>query len=175
MKRIALIAMLLSSSLVSMAGVYKWTDEQGNVHFGDKPVKGSEKVKIQPPVIAVPQAIPVKNKSNVPQADNVAYQLAIASPVAQETIRSAEGIVNVSLTVSPVPTDEVSYKVYFDGQLVDGAGSSLNLRLSGVERGSHQVRAVMVGENGQALAESQGVTFFLRQPSVNSPKRKKKH
>ena len=29
------------------AGVYKWTDDQGNVHFGDRPpAKGAEEVKV---------------------------------------------------------------------------------------------------------------------------------
>lgn len=32
------IALILLVSLPASAGIYKWTDSEGNVHFGDKPV-----------------------------------------------------------------------------------------------------------------------------------------
>jgi hypothetical protein len=174
MKRITLIAILLSSSLVSVAGVYKWTDAEGNIHFGDKSVEGAEKVKLQPPVVAVPQAIPLSDTRDNADDALVSYKLAIASPAAQETIRSAEGKVNISLTVDPLPKEKVSYKIFFDGQEVKGKGNSLNLFLSGVVRGTHQIRALMVDESGKTLAESKSISFYLRQPSINNPAHKKK-
>lgn len=38
MKKLVLILLLLSASTI--AEVYKWTDENGRVHYGDNPVKG---------------------------------------------------------------------------------------------------------------------------------------
>ena len=37
MKRLVLAAVLLAIPLISLAGVYKWVDDKGHVHFGDKP------------------------------------------------------------------------------------------------------------------------------------------
>lgn len=45
------IALLLTLAMAGAAGagqIYKWTDEEGNVHFGDKPAgEDSERVAIQ--------------------------------------------------------------------------------------------------------------------------------
>lgn len=35
---------------VAQAEIYKWTDEAGNVHYTDKPVKNSKQVEIKPEV-----------------------------------------------------------------------------------------------------------------------------
>jgi len=42
---IAVIGLLLSAS--AMAGVYRWVDAQGNVHYTDKPQGQAEKVEIE--------------------------------------------------------------------------------------------------------------------------------
>lgn len=41
-----LIILLLFLSSVTNAGVYKWTDESGNVHYGDKSTISSEQLNI---------------------------------------------------------------------------------------------------------------------------------
>jgi hypothetical protein len=44
----ALMLVLLAAGSTAMGQIYKWTDEEGNVHFGDKPAgEDSEKVAIQ--------------------------------------------------------------------------------------------------------------------------------
>jgi hypothetical protein len=40
MKRVLLFAALIVWSAVASAVVYKWTDAQGNVHYGDQPPNG---------------------------------------------------------------------------------------------------------------------------------------
>jgi len=42
-----LIALLLFFSSLANAGIYKWTDENGKVHYGDKPTAGGEELNIQ--------------------------------------------------------------------------------------------------------------------------------
>lgn len=37
---------LVVMTSVAQAGVYKWTDEQGRVHYGDKPTSTADEVKI---------------------------------------------------------------------------------------------------------------------------------
>lgn len=47
-------AVLLILSLLPMlaaAEIYRWTDEQGRVHFGQRPVAGAEPVEVRPQVI----------------------------------------------------------------------------------------------------------------------------
>ena len=42
-----LITLLLSFSCYANAGIYKWTDENGNVHYGDRPTTTSEKLNVR--------------------------------------------------------------------------------------------------------------------------------
>ncbi len=44
---ILFIASILFLNLPVLAGVYKWTDANGKIHFSDKPHKNSDEVKIQ--------------------------------------------------------------------------------------------------------------------------------
>ena len=44
--KILLIAMLLFFSALVNAGIYKWTDENGKVHYGDKPTASSAELNI---------------------------------------------------------------------------------------------------------------------------------
>jgi hypothetical protein len=57
-RTILLIALGLLFSTPALAGVYKWTDEEGNVHFGDRPPsqEGAEQVKV--PKSAPPSQAP---------------------------------------------------------------------------------------------------------------------
>jgi len=50
-----LITLVLLFSAYANAGIYKWTDENGNVQYGDKPTASSEQLNIKveaPPVPA---------------------------------------------------------------------------------------------------------------------------
>lgn len=48
MKRLGILLVLLLSTAASANPVYKWTDKNGRVHFGDKPVANSEMIKGKP-------------------------------------------------------------------------------------------------------------------------------
>lgn len=44
--RTVVLLVLAGLSFTSMAEIYKWTDAQGNVHYGDKPVRQAEQMHI---------------------------------------------------------------------------------------------------------------------------------
>jgi len=48
-KLYSLVTLLVSLSFVgnAVAGIYKWTDENGNVHFGDKPADASSATQLK--------------------------------------------------------------------------------------------------------------------------------
>ena len=46
-KKFIAILLLLSANIVFSAGVYKWTDADGNIHYGDRPVDSAEKIKVK--------------------------------------------------------------------------------------------------------------------------------
>jgi hypothetical protein len=49
MRGLLLIAWMLPT--LAAAEIYRWTDEQGRVHFGQRPVAGAEPVEVKPQVI----------------------------------------------------------------------------------------------------------------------------
>ena len=49
MQRLFLIALLLPG--LATAEIYRWTDEQGRVHFGQRPAAGAEVVEVKPQVV----------------------------------------------------------------------------------------------------------------------------
>lgn len=49
MRHLLLIAALLPT--LATAEIYRWTDEQGRVHFSERPVAGAETVKVKPQVV----------------------------------------------------------------------------------------------------------------------------
>ena len=44
--RLAIATICLAASCAFAGDVYKWTDEDGNVHYGDRPTAGSERMDI---------------------------------------------------------------------------------------------------------------------------------
>jgi len=43
-----LLILIITAAATANAGVYKWTDEQGNVHFGDRPTSSqAEQIKLK--------------------------------------------------------------------------------------------------------------------------------
>ncbi|MGQ7956718.1 DUF4124 domain-containing protein [Pseudomonas sp. SP16.1] len=49
MRHLLLIASLLPT--LATAEIYRWTDAQGRVHFGQRPVAGAEPVEVKPQVV----------------------------------------------------------------------------------------------------------------------------
>lgn len=43
-----ILALLLLTGAVSAAEVYKWTDDKGRVHYGDRPHQSAEKLNVKP-------------------------------------------------------------------------------------------------------------------------------
>ncbi|MCY1287233.1 hypothetical protein D9M68_267610 [compost metagenome] len=53
MRRLLCVALLCMGGLSSgqAAEIYRWTDAQGRVHFGQKPQAGAEQVEVRPQVV----------------------------------------------------------------------------------------------------------------------------
>ncbi len=44
--RMLVVTLLMLNSIMAGAEIFKWTDEKGNVHYGDKPMKNSTQVEV---------------------------------------------------------------------------------------------------------------------------------
>jgi len=51
MRTLFLFALLGACILPAHAEIYRWTDAQGRVHFGERPQQGAERVEVEPQII----------------------------------------------------------------------------------------------------------------------------
>ena len=118
-----------------MAQAYRWVDENGVVHYSDRPVDGAEQILLPrdnqqrrptppPRTTTAQQSAPDEQA----QEESVGYEsLIISSPAPEETLWNIEGVLNVSLSIQPGLQPGHRVRVYFDGtpQIVTGASFQL--------------------------------------------------
>jgi hypothetical protein len=169
---IMIIRILLALSLIvsqsAFAGVYRWTDESGTVHFGDTPGPGAEKVEVPPPQVyeSPPVTAPVPKREPSRKTAFTYERFGIVKPEQGETLHDASGAVQVSLMVEPGLQAGHQIRFYMDGVVAENPDRSTSLTLSNVPRGSHTIKAEIVDAQGNKVAETAPVTFHLRRPSV---------
>lgn len=131
MKLILIFLSLFVTSYVQ-ADVYKYINKQGKTAYSDKPIQGSEKIVVPPVMTYQAPAIPKTNgpvvaDEKTPKIERVPYQiLEIISPVAEGTVRSNQGIVKVSYTLTPSLQKGDELVLFVDGK------EQLGLTLAGV-------------------------------------------
>jgi len=171
---ILLLFGLLAASTV-LAQAYRWVDEDGVVHFGDRPPADAE---TQVEAIVLPEAnvitirtyertTPDSSNANDAEESDGAFRyenFEIASPSAEETLWNIEGILQVSLNVTPAIRPGHKVRVYFNGEtrLVVGTRFSIDE----VWRGVHNIQAEVIDETGKLMIRSRTNRFYVQQNSV---------
>ena len=167
----------LLAATAAMAEAYKWVDEDGVTHYSDRPREGAEVVQLseytkttgariyraprqaaEGPAAAAAEETPFKYES-----------LSVASPGAEETLWNIEGVLNVSLALSPGLQSGHQVRVYFDGQprLVNGT----SFQIEEVWRGVHNIQAEIIDETGKLMIRSRTNRFYVQQTTVGIPGR----
>jgi hypothetical protein len=168
---------LVLAAGMALAQAYRWVDENGVVHYSDRPQAGAEEVELE---TAPAIDMPVPRRTIAPRraasadgdrdsASAVGYEtLEIASPAAEETLWNLGGVLNVSLNLQPALQQGHQLRVYFDGtaQAVD----STQFQLQEVYRGVHNLQAEVLDENGQLLIRSQPSRFYVQQTTIINPR-----
>ena len=153
----------------AFAGLYKWVDADGNVHYTDHPPpQGAEEVTLPPTVTYKPTSIPAESAPTEPGAKEVVpYQgLTISTPKMNETIRSNTGEVSVQFSLTPNGLNKGDkFRLMVDGKALEQEFTQPQVVLRNVDRGSHTVQVHAVNAAGQVEISSQSVIFHLRRES----------
>ena len=173
MIRQALITALVVSFLlpgIAHAVICKTVDADGVVAYTDVPSRECQTpVKLPPNSTYEPRPLPASvlgKKDDEPgekKGFNGYRSMQIVQPEADGTIRSSEGKVPVAIVLEPALHQGHRVAVFLDGKKVQGNFDGLAIELSGVERGTHSVRASIADAKGKKLIESPEVKFSLRQ------------
>lgn len=163
MRSLLLLLSLLFTVVPSSAQtVYKVVAADGTVTYTDKPVPGSEPVRLTKLNTAEPLASPSRlTTAQTTQATN--YTIIINNPAKEATIRNNLGEVTISANIQPVASG--SYQLHMDGGIVATSSSGV-FRLSDIERGAHLIKISFVDNKGKILASSEQQTFYMHKASA---------
>jgi len=167
-----LLGLLAASAALSQA--YRWVDENGVVHYSDRPEPGAELI-ILPEYSASrqrrgyqrPAATSRSTQSNQasPATAPFSYErVEISSPGAEETLRNIEGILNVAVTVTPALKAGHQVRAYFNGNGEIVSGTSF--QIEEVYRGVHNLQVEIIDENGKLMIRSRANRFYVQQNTV---------
>ncbi len=159
------------------ADTYRWTDEQGVVHFSDKPHPGAEVIQLRnaqsysaPPLERASTLTRSREQGTTQAADSDsgAYEsLSFTSPTAEEVLWNLGGTLNVNMSLRPRLQRGHSVELYFDGALVSPPRARrLSFQVNDVNRGEHSLRAQIVDASGNTLTGSDTIRFFVQQTTV---------
>lgn len=168
----AIATLLLAGGIVAEEA-YKWVDAEGVVHYSDRPEPGAEAIELptyQPPSGArTPAPTSSYTRRNDTQTEDAAqpfsYQsLTVASPAADQTLWNIEGVLSVSLSLSPGLQSGHRIRVYFDGtpQMVSGT----SFQIEGVYRGQHNLQAEVIDPSGKLMIRSEPSRFYVQQNAI---------
>lgn len=168
-----MLGMLLTAS--AYATTYKWVDKNGVTHYSDRPAPGAEVVDLPSAQTFTPSTARAgsgRTLSRPSDAESRYTKLDLWKPENEETFQNAGNTITARLRLEPDLQAGHSIWLYLDGKRVDGLpGAGDTFTLSDVFRGTHTLVAVVTDQSGKQLINSQTVTFYMHQASVQAPNR----
>jgi len=161
--------------------LYRWVDEQGNVHFSDEPQKGAESfemkevpaTKMQKTRFPEVQLAPDAQQSGGSAATTQVYQSAFLSePLNGSIVRNNAGIVTLSASLQPALKPGHSLRFFLDGKLVNKDPGATSVVVEKVSYEQHKAYFIVVNSEGGQIQTSETVDFQLMH--IINPKIRKK-
>lgn len=169
-KRPILVLLGLLASAAVFAEAYTWTDDEGVVHYSDRPIPGSKRIDLPESATNRPRPGAARtNNAAEPAADietgPFRYDsIEVSAPASEETLWNIGGELAVSVSLTPALKQGHQVRVYFDGtpQVVTGT----SFQLQEVHRGVHNLQAEVIDETGKLMIRSRPSRFYVQQNSV---------
>ena len=155
----------LTCTATAHAGLYKGLDADGNTAYSDKPFSNAE--EITPPGISVFDAVKPKPEKVIVEAPVTKVfkytKFGIRSPANQQTIRNQPSL-TVSLNLEPGLNTEEGHSIwlFLNGKPVVKNSKSLALSINRLDRGEHQLQALIKDKTGKAIKQTQTVTIHVK-------------
>jgi len=172
------ITLLSSVFSTSSAKIYSWKDENGKTVYGDNPPQQNKAKEIKTQELTIvpgykdPSLASASNQET-PKEDQyseeeaTAYEsFTVSYPKDDEAIRANDGNVTVSFQLSPTLKSTDSVFIYVDGKKLVENSKALTASLSGLDRGTHSMFAVVRNDNGDVLLNSNTVSFHILRNSI---------
>jgi len=171
--KLALLPCLLISLSVH-SEMYKWEDKDGNTHYSDiQPFKNASE-HISPdinttPAVNIPEPQITEESSST--KDTVYKIFKVASPEDNATIRDNQGNFSIGLEIQPaLNTSQGHYiSVLLDNKITHKKITNLSAQFSNIDRGTHQISAIIKNKRGKSMLSSKSVSIHLHRHSILNP------
>ncbi|GIU30027.1 DUF4124 domain-containing protein [Shewanella schlegeliana] len=170
--RIGLALLLLLAATFAHATIYKWVDEDGTVHFSDKPVKNAEVVELKENTqnnIKLPEVIALPSMQSDTDSEKVKYKVQIVSPTEEESIHNNEGDITIIANIEPQLSSAHELALFMDGQQIGNTQQHGIFKLNNIDRGEHSFVVKVLSKNGKQLASTPVRIVFLHRTTINGP------
>ena len=165
---IVCVLALLAGTAVAADPVYKWVDENGVVHYTDKPPSDNAKPAKLPPLHTYKSGtnpnLSKFDKGPAPGKATGAAQIELVTPAHDETFRGAQRTVPVAVVVTPQLKEGQKLIYLLDGAPQAAPTTDTSFAFTEVARGSHTASVTLVDAAGTTLATSKSVTFHMKPP-----------
>lgn len=162
-------------SFAAETKIYHWVDEDGQTHFSDTALPGTEQIEVHNDNIldsdqetTISKA--VESDDLVSQLiDNepvIEYQATIISPENDIALRSNDGTINIHVTTTPAKKNTHKLQLFLDGKALGSPQISPTIQAQNIDRGTHQVQVQLLDEDGNILALTQIVTVHLQRATA---------
>ena len=151
--------------------IYRWVDKDGVVHYADQPgAPDAEQVQIARgnEYEAPPQEYGAGETYSQPPAPLPYTSLTITQPAPDQVFFGADANVTVAAELGGTLQSDHTLVFFLDGNRVPSEGGA-SVELTGLERGTHFLRATVLDQSGSPLLSSEQITFNVRLPSINTP------
>ncbi|WP_237057486.1 DUF4124 domain-containing protein [Microbulbifer sediminum] len=158
--------------------IYKTVGPDGKITFTDVPPEDgkAERIRLAPtnvqPIVR-PRPMPTRKLSPGDQREREKplgpISFSIVSPQSGATIPPGQRSVVLRVAIDPVPSGGYEFFAVVDGQPWLGSSSGNSLDISALERGTHDIQAVLTDPDGRVLARSQPITIFVKRPGGTLP------
>ena len=161
---------LLAAAAAAEQEAYRWVDEDGVVHYSDRPREGAEAIVLPEPNVATTRRVQRPATQSQQDEESTSEQqdgytsIDIVSPKPEETLWNIEGVLNVSVALQPGLQPGHQVRAYFDGEMQRVSGTSFQLQE--VWRGVHNIQVEVVDATGKVMIRSQPSRFYVQQNTV---------
>lgn len=174
MRKWLILLSALTATTAQAAPAWRWVDQNGQVHYSDRPVPGATQIELAGAQGFGAPAAPRTNSTPTPPATQAAAtalytSVDILSPAEQETLRGTGGSVTVRVAFEPALRPAHRYDLLLDGQRRNLNTATPSVTLPDVFRGEHTLQVIVLDTTGRELMRSPTRTFFIQQVSTQNP------
>ena len=170
--KLPLVLILFCTSVA--AGVYRWQDENGNIHYSDRPIVGAEELSISgiksgrvDTDLASDDAGTAAQASPLTEQPTDGYvEFILVEPEQNKTVRNDAGDIPVGVLVQPALREGHEILIVLDGISLEKRVISPQFTLSGLSRGTHTLQARITDAGGETIASTEVVNFHVRKAPI---------